>query len=380
MTHTLTRRSIIRGLAGGTAALLAGPVLGAGPASGTGSVPAAFTLRPTPGIARLSANENPYGPSPKALAAAAEAAARGAYYPGPIEEELLSLIGARHGLSLEHLVLSSGSNEALCAAMAAYGSQGRILAPGLTYDPHLNYARRIGVEVQRVPLQSDMSIDLPAMAAAAEADGVSLVYLCNPNNPTGMTLDPDVLRAFCRSVGRKTTVLIDEAYNELTDDPDRYSMVDLVRGEENVIVMRTFSKLFALAGLRIGYVMAPVKQAELVRAHVMSWPNVVGLAAAITSYEDQTFQTFSRQKIQQGREMLTDIFKQHGVNVLPSQANFVYADIGRDATEFAARMLERGVQIRGIYQPYTTYSRVSTGRLEDIETFGRVFHDLYGKG
>ena len=203
MTHTLTRRSIIRGLAGGTAALLAGPVLGAGPASGTGSVPAAFTLRPTPGIARLSANENPYGPSPKALAAAAEAAARGAYYPGPIEEELLSLIGARHGLSLEHLVLSSGSNEALCAAMAAYGSQGRILAPGLTYDPHLNYARRIGVEVQRVPLQSDMSIDLAAMAAAP----ASLPSLRAARAPMTLSAPGSLLVKDCRKTFGKHCLL-----------------------------------------------------------------------------------------------------------------------------------------------------------------------------
>ncbi|MEZ5557579.1 MAG: histidinol-phosphate transaminase [Pseudomonadales bacterium] len=333
-------------------------------------------LRPLPGVVRLSANENPYGPSPKALAAAAEASARGAYYPGPIAEELLGVIAERHGLSLEHMVLSSGSNEALCAATVAWGKQGRVVVPALTYTPHLRYAEKLGTELVPVALKDDMSTDLEAMAAAVD-DSVSLVYVCNPNNPTGIAIDGDELRAFCRTVGKRATVLVDEAYNELTDRPEFTSMVDLVRAGENVIVMRTFSKIFGLAGLRIGYVMARPDLATRVADHVMSWPNGVGIAAALASYTDEPFITFSRAKILEGRAMVTDVFERHGLRVLPSQTNFVYADIRRDATEFARQMLERGVRIRGAYKPYDTWSRVSMGKLEDLEVFGRVFHEVY---
>jgi len=287
------------------------------------------------------------------------------------------MIAERHTLAPASVVLSSGSNEALCAAMAAWGAQGSILAPELTYGPHLRYAQKIGVDVVRVPLAQDMGIDLDAMATRAAADDISLVYICNPNNPTGMLLDPAALRAFCHQVGKHAVVLVDEAYNELTDDPVASSMMELVTAGDNVIVMRTFSKIYALAGLRIGYTMAPEPLATRVGDYVMAWPNVVGLAAAIASYDDEAFVKFSRQRIAEGRKMVSEIFARNGVPYLPSQTNFVYADIGRNATQFAARMLEQGVSIRGVYPPYDNYSRVSMGKLEDIRTFGRVFDATY---
>jgi len=334
-------------------------------------------LRPEPGIARLSANENPYGPSPRALVAAQRAVEHGAYYPGPIQQDLLAMIAEHNGLDMVHLAISSGSNEALCAAMAAYGKKGRILAPGLTYSPHLRYAEKIGVEVVRVDLAADMSIDLPAMAKRAEQGDISLVYICNPNNPTGMLLDAQALRTFCRQMSGQSVVLVDEAYNELTDDPQGNSMVDLVREGEPVMVMRTFSKIFALAGLRVGYTMAPPELAEALRNHVMAWPNVAGLAAAVASYSDEAFIAFSRKQIREGRQLVCGVFDRHEVPYLPSQTNFVYADIGRDATEFAARMLEHKVRIRPAYAPYNNYSRVSMGKMKDLETFARVFDEVY---
>ena len=286
------------------------------------------------------------------------------------------MVADRHGIGAENLALSSGSNEALCAAMAAWGKKGKILVPTLTYEPHLRYARNVGAEIVRVPLNDDMSINLDAMAAAVN-DEISLVYICNPNNPTGMALDGDELRKFCRSVSKKAVILVDEAYNELTDKPNYTSMMDLVRDGENVMVMRTFSKLYGLAGLRIGYVMAPADLAEIVRDHVMAWPNIVGLAAAIASYQDDQFIEFSRARILEGRQIVTDVLERHGAPVLPSQTNFIYADIGRDASEFAKRMLERNVRIRGIYPPYKTYSRISMGRIEDLHVFARIFHEVF---
>lgn len=337
---------------------------------------ASVQLGPPPGVITLRYNENPYGPSPGALKAAAEATVLGAYYPGVIETDLLRVIARRNGLRLENMILSSGSNEALQAALVAWGKKGRILLPELTYSDHLDYARRMGVELVRVPLREDMSIDLEAIAAAVD-DSISLVYICNPNNPTGMTLDGGMLRDFCRLIGNRAVVLVDEAYIELTDKPEYTSVADLVSEEQNVVVMRTFSKIFGMAGLRVGYGMARPDLAQTIAGHVMAWANGVGLAAALASYTDEEFINFSRAKIFEGREMVNETFRKNGIEPLPSQTNFVYADIGRNATEFRKLMAARNILVRGSFEHYPNYLRISMGKLEDLEVFDRVFTELY---
>jgi len=363
MAIQFNRRDLMRGMVGSAVALAIAP--------------AAFAqFGPAPGIISLRANENPYGPSEKALQAAAEALHKGAYYPGAIRNMLLDSLVEKNGLARDNMILSSGSNEALQAAMVAYGKRGKVVLPELTYSDHLGYSDRMGVEMVRVPLNEDMSIDLDGMAAAVD-ETVSMVYVCNPNNPTGMTLDGDTLRAFCRKVGKKALVLVDEAYNELTDEPEYTSMLDLVREGENVLVMRTFSKIFGMAGLRVGYGMAHPDVAKLVSGHIMAWANGVGMAAAHASYTDEDFIQFSRKKILEGREMVNATFRKNGIEPLPSQTNFIYADIGRDATAFQQKMAERNIQIRGTYQTFTNYSRVSMGKLEELEVFDRVFTEVY---
>jgi histidinol-phosphate aminotransferase len=363
MSVNINRRDLVRGMLGSAVSLALAPSVIA-------------QVAPPPGIIALSANENPYGPSPKALREAAKALHKGAYYPRAIHGKLLDAIAERNRLERDNLFISSGSNEGLQAAMVAFGKRGKVVLPELTYSDHLGYSRRMGVELVRVPLNKDMSIDLDGLAAAVD-DSVSLVYVCNPNNPTGMTLDGDRLRDFCRTVSRKAVVLVDEAYNELTDKPDYTSMVDLVRDSGNILVMRTFSKIFGMAGLRVGYGMGHPDIAKLVGGHVMAWPNGVGMTAAYHSYTDDDFIAFSRDKIHEGRRMVNETFRRNGIEPLPSQTNFVYADIGRNADEFQQRMAEHNIQIRGIYQTFDTYSRVSMGRLEDLAVFDRVFTEVY---
>lgn len=363
MSKAVSRRELVRGMLVSAAGLSIAP-LGFAQAH----IP--------PGQIRLVFNENPYGPSPKALAEVEKILSLTAYYPEEIDAQLLQAIGAQHGLKGENLFLCSGSNEGLQAAMMAFGRRGKVLSPGLTYTDHLQYAERLGVEVKRIPLRADMAIDLEQMEAAID-DSVSLLYLCNPNNPTGMAIDGDELRAFCRRVSQRVPIMIDEAYNELTDKPDYTSMMDLVRAGENVLVFRTFSKIFGMAGMRVGYGLGHPDLVSLVEPHVMAWPNGVGLTAAYHSYVDQEFIAFSRQKVIEGRQMVVETFRKNGIEPLPSQTNFVYADIGRNADEFKKRMAARNVIIRGIYSGYPTYSRVSMGRLEDLEVFDRVFTEVY---
>ncbi|OUV59112.1 MAG: histidinol phosphate aminotransferase [Cellvibrionales bacterium TMED122] len=362
---SFSRRRALEGLLAGAAGL-------ALPATGWGQVEI------PPGQIRLMFNENPYGPSPKALAEVAKILPMTAYYPGAIEDDLMGLFTARHRLDRDQVFLASGSNEGLQAAMMAFGKRGKVISPELTYSDHLHYAEKLGIEVTRVPLRDDMAIDLEAMARAVD-DSVSLVYLCNPNNPTGMAIDGDQLRSFCREISPKAPILIDEAYNELTDRPDYTSMVDLVRGGSNILITRTFSKIFGMAGLRVGYGMGHPDIVSVVKDNVMAWPNGVGLYAAYHSYLDENFIAFSRQKILQGRAMVNATFRRHGIEPLPSQTSFVYADIQRDADVFKARMAERNVKIRGIYPGNQTFSRVSMGRIEELRIFDRVFDEVYAR-
>ena len=360
---SFSRRRALQGLVMGTAGLALSPLT-----MGQVEIP--------PGQIRLMFNENPYGPSPKALAEVAKILPKTAYYPGAIEDDLMGLFMARHQLDREQVFLASGSNEGLQAAMMAFGKHGKVISPTLTYSDHLQYAEKLGVAVHRVPLRDDMAIDLEAMARAVD-DSVSLVYLCNPNNPTGMAIDGDELRSFCREISPKVPILIDEAYNELTDKPDYTSMVDLVRGGANILITRTFSKIFGMAGLRVGYGMGHPEIVSVVNDNVMAWRNGVGLYAAYHSYLDEDFVAFSRDKILQGRQMVNATFRRHGIEPLPSQTSFVYADIQRDADVFKEKMAARNVKIRGIYKGYDTYSRVSMGRIEELEIFDRVFGEVY---
>jgi histidinol-phosphate aminotransferase len=361
--HGMNRRSALRGMLMGAAGLALSPIT-------------LSQIDIPVGQVRLVFNENPYGPSPKALEAVATILPKTAYYPGAIEQDLPALFMERHRLDADQVFLASGSNEGLQAAMMAFGKQGKVISPSLTYSDHLAYAERLGIAVTRIPLREDMGIDLEAMARAVD-DTVGLVYLCNPNNPTGMAIDGDELRSFCRELSPRVPILIDEAYNELTDKPDYTSMVDLVREGANVLITRTFSKIFGMAGLRVGYGMGHPDMVKVVKDHVMAWPNGVGLYAAYHSYLDDAFIDFSRQKILQGRAMVNATFRRHGIEPLPSQTNFVYADIGRNASDFKNEMAANNVIIRGAYDGYENHSRVSMGRIEELEVFDRVFSRLF---
>ena len=154
----------------------------------------------------------------------------------------------------------------------------------------------------------------------------------------------------------------------------------LLNQPDNILITRTFSKIFGMAGLRVGYGLGHPDIVKVVRDHVMAWPNGVGLYAAYHSYLDEDFIAFSRAKILQGREMVNATFRRHGIEPLPSQTNFVYANIGRDADRFQEQMASRNVMIRGAYDGYATFSRVSMGRIEDLIVFDKAFEAAYSAG
>ena len=196
-----------------------------------------------------------------------------------------------------------------------------------------------------------------------------MVYLCNPNNPTAMLVDPQALRTLSSTLPAETVLLVDEAYNELTDHPRQNTMLDLVATGRNVIVSRTFSKIYGLAGMRIGYALSTPPNAERINSNIMTIDlGTAALAAAIASLNDEAFMAFSKNRILEGKGMILDAARKAGLEVLPSQANFVFVRVP-DANAVKARMAERGIMIRGAYGKWTQWSRVSTGKIEDVRRY-----------
>ena len=327
---------------------------------------------PAAGVAKLNANENPYGPSPAALKEAFEATRLGAYYVGASVPMLKAMIAERHGVTPEHIALSSGSGGVLTYIATAAGAKGNILTPDLFWDTTARMGTRHAGEVVRLPKDDGLAIDLDAMFAAID-DTISMVQVTNPNNPTGLVLDGEALRAFCKRASRKATVLVDEAYNELTEDPEYTSMVDLVREGYDVIVARTFSKIYGMAGMRVGYTIASPETTEkmILDYGLGSYAmNQGGLAAAVASYNDLAFLEMSKSKILEAKDMISSGLKEAGLSALPSATNFMFVNLGAlNAETFRQKMAERNVHIRGIYRDYNNWSRVSMGRLEHVQMY-----------
>jgi histidinol-phosphate aminotransferase len=351
-----------------------GAGLGAGAvAFAPGFIPRALAdlYGPAAGVAKLNANENPYGPSPKALEAMIEASSKGAFYVGESVERLIDKISERFDLDSDHITLGAGSSGALANLARAKAKEGRILGPDLFWDTTTRLAIRQGGELVRTPKTADLGVDLDALYAAITPD-VSMVQICNPNNPTGMLIDAGELKAFCRKAAKKCTVLVDEAYNELTDDPDGNTVAGLINEGYDVVVARTFSKVYGLAGMRVGYLLARPETTELIQSYSLGnyMLNQAGVAGALASFDDWDFVDFSRERIHESRQMIVDAAASLELSVAPSQTSFVFVNLGDVSAElFREEMAKRDVLIRGIYQDYTSWSRVSAGRIEDVQQY-----------
>ncbi|MEM1433938.1 MAG: histidinol-phosphate transaminase [Pseudomonadota bacterium] len=366
MSNTLNRRGFLGGSMMAAGTLAASPVLAKHHAGG------GVSYGPEAGMAKLNANENPYGPSPGALNAMMEASSKGAYYVGESVPRLKAMIAERHGLTPDHIALSAGSSGVLTYLAVGVTHEGKkILGPDLFWDTTAKKAEQQGGEIVRVPNGKNLEIDLAALENAI-TDEIGLVSICNPNNPTGLVLNPDELVAFCKRASKKTTVLIDEAYNELTDDPTKNTMISLVKDGHDVVVARTFSKIYGLAGMRVGYMIASPERLEMVNRYGLGdyAMNQAGVAAAVASYNDEAFLTYSKSKIVEAREMVLAATKEAGLKPLPSATNFVFVNLNDiNAQKFREKMQERNVYIRGIYRDYTNWSRVSMGHLHDVERY-----------
>jgi len=332
---------------------------------------------PTPGLARLMGNENPFGPSPRALPIIADCVARSSYYADRPVFRLIAMIAERHDVAPSQVVLSSGSTEILCAVAHAWGSKAPVLCPDLFWDAPIQFAEQKGAECVGVPMKPDLSIDVEGMADRLGKGSFSLVHLVNPNNPTGLLVEHAKLKVLAEQAGKtRATLLVDEAYNELADSPEESSAVDLVREGADVIVTRTFSKIYGMAGLRVGYAISSEENIARIRGYLTSFGgNTAGLAGAIASYDDEDFLSFSRSATLEGRAKIMEAVKQCGLSALPSQTNFVFVKVP-DADAVKEAMERRGILIRGAFGKWKKYSRVSIGSAEEVDRYVKALPEV----
>jgi histidinol-phosphate aminotransferase len=379
MTTLLTRRQWLQA-AGSTIAVAAlapssrllaqTPPAAPAPAAAPRRVPVA------PGLVRLNYNENPFGPAPSAKAAMRAAADTAFRYADAEERELLDLIARREGCRPEQIVLGAGSGEILDVAGFHFGyEQGEIIAADPSYLALLNAAGRVGGKAVRVPLNARLEHDLPAMAAAVNSR-TSCIYLVNPNNPTGTVCDAAELKAFVRAQSERTTVFIDEAYLELSDDFAGRTCAPLAVEGRNVVVARTFSKIFGLAGMRLGYAIMPEKLATSLRARMTGSLSIVTIAAAAASLRDEPYVVDTRAKIAVGREALLAVVKELGRDYAVPQGNFVFFRTGVPAPDFIAKMRAQGIEVGRPFPPMLDWARITIGLPDEMEKCHRALRQV----
>lgn len=327
---------------------------------------------------RLSANENPYGPSDRVRRAIQDSFDVACRYPSGYVRELRDMIAEKEGVAKECVVITGGSTEGLKITGMIYGQSNReIIAADPTFQALLRYAEQFGTYVHRVPLNDKLEHDLNAMYQRITGR-TGLIFLCNPNNPTGTLLEADAVRDFCESAAKRTVVFSDEAYCDYIDRPDYPSMVELVKKGENVIVSRTFSKVYGMAGIRIGYLVARPDIANRLKEKVVAFTNTPALFAAKTALQDEEFYRFSIDKNKEAKARIYATLDELGLEYVPSQTNFVFFRTGQPIADFGAKMREQGVLVGRPFPPYLDWCRISTGSLAEVDQFNSGVKKVLG--
>lgn len=282
-----------------------------------------------PGMIQLNANESPYGPSAAARAAMTRAQEVAARYPGDLEEELRAALATLHGVAPEQIALGCGSGEILrMADMAFLGADRKVVVAEPTFEAVLAYAGVTRAEAVKVPLDAAFRHDLARMAEACDRR-CGLAYVCNPNNPTGTVVTSSELAAFLRRLPPEVTVVLDEAYLHFVERPGCGSGLEILAEAPNLIVVRTFSKVYGMAGMRLGYAVASRAKIAALRPHgTVNNANAAVLAAALASLADAELVPQVKRRMNDTRRWLCAELAKDGRRFIPSEANFLMIDAG----------------------------------------------------
>ena len=377
----MRRRDFIR------AGTLSGLVAGTGALSASSNPLSALVAAPgrrtSDDKVRLNSNENPLGISPAAKDAVLEAITVANRYPSDQQAVLVSQLAAAHEVSENQIVIGTGSAEVLQMAVQAYAApRAKLVMADPTYEAVTNYQRTEAYELVKVPLTSNYEHDLGRMREAAESSGhPALVYLCNPNNPTATITPSAAIDEWIAEAPEHIFFLSDEAYIEYVEDERMWSSLPWIGKKRNVLVVKTFSKIYGMAGLRIGYGIAhPHTAARLTDFASRNNANQIAIAAAGASFQDEQLMKKSREVNRQSREMVEATLDELGLERMPTQANFLMHRITGDLATYRNRMADAGFLVGRDFPPKLDWNRLSFGLPEDMGRFCDTLRDFRTKG
>jgi histidinol-phosphate aminotransferase len=329
-------------------------------------------------VVKLASNENPLGPSPRGIAAAARELERVHRYPDSEAPSLRGALAKRLGVGVDEVVVSNGSNELLELLVRTFCAGGEHVVFG---EPAFVVYRLAclaqGAPHTAVPLEAGYVHDLPAIAQAIRPD-TRLVFIANPNNPTGTYVGRRELERFLRSIPREVIVVLDEAYIEYVDAPDFPDGLTLRSVHPRIAVVRTFSKIYGLAGLRVGYAVMPAELAGYIhRVRAPFNVNSIAQAAGVAALDDAEHVARARALNLEEKAFVGERLERLGVRVVPSQANFLLIDVGRPAQGLYDALLQHAVIVRTV-PPLPSMARVTLGTRAENERFLAALQTVLG--
>jgi histidinol-phosphate aminotransferase len=330
---------------------------------------------------RRSSNENPNGPGPRALDAIQRAFDVSGRYPYEQAAQVTAAIAKHLGVAEENVLAGCGSGEVLrMAALAFTSPQKPLVEAAPTFEDPGRTARSLGHPVRAVPVDGQLRLDLTRMAE--QADGAGLVFLCNPNNPTGTVHGAGAVADFIRAVNRRspdTMILVDEAYHEYVADPAYKTSIELALENPRVIVSRTFSKIYGMAGLRLGYGVGQKAALDRLRLYrLANNVNVLAAAAGVATLGDRERVDREVRLNAEARAFARKAFLDWGYTCLPSETNFIFVDIRRDARDFQDACRKLNVLVGRPFPPLTTHARISIGTMDEMRQAVEVFRRVLG--
>jgi histidinol-phosphate aminotransferase len=321
---------------------------------------------------RLCFNENPFGVSPKAIEAMQKSMVDASKYDFKYADVLKSKLAEKNQLSKENILVSAGSSF-LLELIAKYVSinKGHMVFPEPSFTIFAPIAEFLGMSKTIIPLQDNKKIDLEGMLKAIKSD-TKLVYLCNPNNPTGDLLSRTEVESFISKIPENVVVLIDEAYIEFTNQP---SFSNLVNQYKNIIVTRTFSKLYGFAGARLGYAMAHPDLLQNLEK-LQSWSggeiSIITLAGGIAALDDVDFINKVKNNNKLAKEHTISEFEKNGIKVIPSNSNFIYFSLDNYKGDYFKKLKEAKILGGKTYEEKGKWTRISIGTLEQMQKYTKT--------
>ena len=330
-------------------------------------------------VYKLASNENPFGVSPKAAEAMRDAVERCWLYSDNSREMVLrTKLGERFGLGAENVFISSGAANVLNNIAETFICQGdEVIISNPSFPPYYFLTFQNGGEIVDVPCRKDdQKMDVEAMLAAV-TERTKLIFLCNPNNPTSTALPREVMVDMLKRLPERVIVVADEAYVDFADDPEGLTLVPYVSEFPNLVVVRTFSKIFGMASARMGYSLAGKElTADLFKSVSARDLNIFGVEGGIAALDDEEYRLKTIENNRVERAYLMDAISKMGYKVYESQSNFIWVDFGRPAADVHDDLLPYGIIIRGDFP----FARISVGLHIENETLVHALEDLKAKG